>query len=134
MTFNRTRVRAAAAGLIAVACSGASTEIVCTLVGCSSGLRVHLSALPSQPFRVEVTEPGSATAYVFDCTDNPSLCAQTMFFPDLIAQSSSLTVTVRVGTATRATHVNQVTYSHVRPNGPNCGPDCATADVTAQIP
>ncbi|HKW03058.1 MAG TPA: hypothetical protein VJN96_24745, partial [Vicinamibacterales bacterium] len=97
-----------------------------------SGVRVHLSALPSQPFRVEIGTPGSNVAYVFDCTGDSSQCRQDIFFPDLIADH--LFITVRVGTASRVTEIVQVSYKHSHPNGPNCAPDCLTADVTAAIP
>ena len=116
--------------LVAIRCS--SPTRVCTLIGCESGVRVHLSALPSQPFRVEIGTPGSDVAYVFDCTDDISRCRQDIFFPDLIADR--LFVTVHVGTASRVTEIVQVTYTHSRPNGPNCSPDCQTADVIAAIP
>ena len=114
-----------------LACCRAATD-VCTLIGCTSGVRVHLSALPAQPFRIEITTNGNDVAYVFDCTTDSSRCRQDVFFPDLIAVR--LTVTVRVGTATRQTEIAPLIYKHSRPNGPNCEPDCQAADVTAFIP
>ena len=113
--------------LAALGCS----DTVCTLIGCESGVTVHLSAVPSQPFRVELGVAGNDVLYVFDCTNDASRCRQDIFFPDLIVDH--LGVTVRVGAASRLTEV-QVVYTHSRPNGPNCGPDCATASVNAAIP
>jgi len=115
---------------IALACSDATR--VCTLLGCQSGVTVHLPALPSQPFRIEVRTSPSDVAYIFDCTDDNHRCRQDIFFPGLIADR--LFVTVRVGTASRETEVVQVTYAHSHPNGPNCPPDCQTADVSAALP
>ena len=116
--------------LVTMGCSELTK--VCTLIGCDSGVRVHLSALPSQPFRVDIGTPGSDVAYVFDCTNDSSRCRQDILFPDLIADH--LFITVHVGAASRVTEIVQVTYTHSRPNGPNCSPDCQTADVIAAIP
>jgi hypothetical protein len=116
--------------LAAIGCSDLTTA--CTLIGCESGVTVQLSALPSQPFRVELRASGGDVAYVFDCTADSSRCRQDIFFPGLIAER--LFVTVRVGTASRVTEIAQVTYARRRPNGPSCPPDCATANVTAAIP
>jgi hypothetical protein len=93
---------------------------------------VHLSTLPSQPFAVEIRTGGDDVAYVFDCTADTRHCRQDIFFPGLIAER--LLVTVRVGAASRATEIAQVPYQHFQPNGPNCGPDCQSAVVTAEIP
>ena len=127
----RRRLRCVSMGFLAViGCSDVTR--VCTSVGCTSGVTVHLTVLPSQPFRVEVSAPGSDVLYVFDCTDNGSRCRQDILFPDLIADH--LLVTVHVGSASRATEIMQVTYTHSHPNGPSCPPDCQTADVTAATP
>jgi hypothetical protein len=116
--------------LVLLGCSTASE--VCTLIGCESGVRLHLSALPSQPFRVEVGVPGSNVTYVFDCTTDAGQCRQDIFFPSLIV--TRLLVTVRVGGLSRQTEIAPLVYAHSRPNGPNCPPDCQTADVSAPIP
>ena len=121
------------APLFALLPTGCSTVTGnCTLIGCTSGVRVHFAALPTEPFRVEVTTDGSDVAYVFDCTADRSRCRQEIFFPGLT--EPRLTVTVRVGSVSRQTEVAKVVYQHSRPNGPNCGPECQTADVTALVP
>lgn len=116
--------------LLLLGCSGATD--VCTLIGCNSGVRLHLSALPSQPFRVEITTRDSQVAYVFDCTTDATRCRQDIFFPDLIADR--LVVTVIVGTASRRTEIAPLTYVRSRPNGPRCEPECRMANVSAPIP
>jgi hypothetical protein len=119
-----------AAVLSSIACSSAPT--VCTLIGCESGITVDLASLPSGPFRVDIKPRGASdVAYVFEC-DTAARCRQDIFFAGLI--SDYLIVTVHVGAATRDTEVVQVQYASHRPNGPNCGPDCRTATVTAQVP
>jgi hypothetical protein len=119
-----------AGALSSIACSGVTT--VCTLIGCESGITVHLASLPSGPFRVDVKPRGAGdVAYVFECSDAMH-CRQDIFFAGLI--TDYVVVTVHVGAATRDTEVVQVQYTSHRPNGPNCEPDCRTATVTAQIP
>ena len=116
--------------LLVLGCTEANR--VCTLIGCESGVTVHLSSLPSQPFRVEVGAPGADTQYVFDCTNDTARCRREIFFPDL--GSDHLFVTVRVGTASRMTEVSQVNYTRFQPNGEHCPGDCRNADVDAAIP
>lgn len=119
-----------AGALLCVACSGVTQA--CTDIGCESGVKVHLSAMPTSPFRVELrTLTGQGVAYVYDCAD-ASKCSQDIFFPGLI--TDHLIVTVHVGTAARDTDIPQMTYVSHRPNGPNCPPDCRIATVTADVP
>jgi hypothetical protein len=116
--------------LSGIACSGLTT--VCTLLGCESGVTVHLASLPGGPFRVEVRPRGAGDAvYVFECNVGAS-CRQVVFFAGLI--TDYLVVTVKVAGAVRDTEITQVTYVSHRPNGPNCEPDCRTASVIAQVP
>ena len=113
-----------------IACSGAT--MVCTQIGCESGITVHLASLPNGPFRVDVKPRGAAdVAYVYECSD-VAHCRQDIFFAGLI--TDYLIVTVQVGAASRDTEAVQVQYASHRPNGPNCEPDCRTATVTAQVP
>ncbi|HJQ35979.1 MAG TPA: hypothetical protein VKB93_02460 [Thermoanaerobaculia bacterium] len=114
----------------ATACSSATA--VCTLIGCESGVTVHLSALPSGPFHVEVKPSGASDVrYVFDCT-GASDCRQDIFFPGLITED--VIVTVTVGSASKQTQVSNLAYESQRPNGADCPPDCRTVTVVAQIP
>lgn len=119
-----------ACALSGIACADAT--MVCTLIGCESGITVHLASLPNGPFRVDVKPSGANdVAYVYECSD-AAQCRQDIFFAGLI--TDHLTVTVQVGAASRDTEAVQVQYASHRPNGPNCEPDCRTATVTAQVP
>lgn len=115
---------------LACACS---ISTVCTLIGCESGITVHLASLPTAPFRIDVRPAGGQGAsYVFDCGSAPATCQQDIFFADLIADH--LFITVTVAGSSRDTEITTVTYTSHRPNGPNCAPDCRTAVVTALVP
>jgi hypothetical protein len=110
-----------------------SISTMCTLLGCESGITVHLASLPAGPFRIEVRPAGGqGAAYVFDCGGAQVTCQQDIFFADLI--SDHVFITVTAGGLSRDTEVTTVTYTSHRPNGPNCGPDCRTAIVTALVP
>jgi hypothetical protein len=125
------RICLVAVGTLVCACS---ISTVCTLIGCESGMTVHLASLPATPFRVEVRPAaGQGAVYVFECGSSaPIPCGQDIFFTDLIADHVFITVTA--GGISRETEVTTVTYTSHRPNGPNCGPDCRTAVVTAAAP
>jgi len=121
-------------GFAAIAAAGCA-EITegCTLIGCNSGLTVHLTSLPASPFRIEVRTPASVgTAYVFECNGTTVPCQPDVFFGDLIAER--LFVTVIVGSASRETEFDQVTYTQTFPNGRRCGGACQNAIVTADVP
>ena len=113
------------------ACDSSTT--VCTQIGCESGLTVHLSNLPTVPFRVELAARSgvSQPVYVYDCAAGVP-CGRDLFFPGFTADQA--VVTVRVGTAARTTSISRVTYERVRPNGPNCPPECLQATVNADVP
>jgi hypothetical protein len=129
-TTSNVRRLITALALSSIGCS--EITMGCTLIGCHSGLTVHLASLPSEPFRVEVKPRGASdVAYVFDCSI-ATQCRQDIFFAGLSADY--VVVTVRVGAVTRDTEIVQVQYTRSRPNGPNCEPECLTATVTAQVP
>ncbi len=108
-------------------------ESGCTLIGCESGVTVHLIVHPTAAFRVEVfaRSPDQQPAYVFDCP-NANQCGQDIFFPGLVADH--LFVRVWVGTSSRITEITQVEYHSSRPNGSDCPPDCRQATITADVP
>ncbi|HEY2375572.1 MAG TPA: hypothetical protein VGH98_06315 [Gemmatimonadaceae bacterium] len=113
-------------------CTAISGEHTCTLIGCDSGLVVHLATMPTAPFRVEVRiSPGDQAAYVFDCTDL-TRCSQDVFLNGLIADRA--TVTVIVGAASSTTTFNQIVYTTSQPNGPDCEPTCKQGTVQVSIP
>jgi hypothetical protein len=105
---------------------------VCSLVGCESGLTVHLASLPSGPFRVEVRPSGAYdVVYVFECTSSAN-CRQEIFFAGLV--STHVEITVKTGIGSRTTESQFLTYTHFQPNGPECEPDCQRADMTVPVP
>jgi hypothetical protein len=131
-TWPRISRHACFVALSAFVCA-CSISTVCTLIGCESGITVHLASLPSGAFRVDVRPAGGQGAvYVFDCSSGPVTCQQDVFFADLIADH--LFITVTAAGVSRDTEITTVTYTSHRPNGPNCGPDCHTAVVIAQVP
>lgn len=127
----------ASASLAALCCAPKRQEpkaaVVCTLIGCSSGVIVHLATMPMTTFRVELIPRGGTygTAYAFDCRQAGG-CPQDIMFPDIITESARVTVTTPRGS--RETEIPSVVYTSLQPNGPRCGPECRQAKVTAQIP
>ena len=126
-------MRSLAALYVACALPACKLTEACTLMGCESGLTVHLASMPAAPFRVEVSAhgPGTQPVYVYDCA-SLTACRQDLFFAGFVAEQA--VVTVRVGTATRTTTFSRLSYQHFRPNGPDCEPDCLQATVTADLP
>ena len=114
------------------ACGDVHRPLVCTQIGCESGLTVHLSAQPVGAFRVEVfaLSPNEQPAYVFDCPADSS-CPQDLFFPGLIVRHPFIRITTSVGT--RTIEVLSVTYISLRPNGVDC-PGCEQATVAIDLP
>ena len=135
-SFNAGRAHVIAtfvAALGLTACGSLTGERACTLIGCESGLTVHLATLPAAPFRVEVAPRAGVgqPVYVYECATSAA-CGPNLFFPGFIAEQ--VVVTVRVGAAARTTTISQVTYERFRPNGPDCPPECLQSTVTAEVP
>jgi hypothetical protein len=105
----------------------------CTLIGCTDGITVHLTALPAGPYRVEIlvgSGPGGLS-YAYDCAGS-SACLQDIFFPELVLDR--IIVRVTTGLGTRDTEIPDPVYVTSQPNGPECSPTCRQATVTAQLP
>src|SRR5207253_11463021 len=81
-----------------LSCTPSSQEpkipVACTLIGCSSGVVVHLATPPTTTFRVQLTPRGGTygTTYAFDCP-RAGECPQDIMFPDIITESARVTVT-----------------------------------------
>jgi hypothetical protein len=104
----------------------------CTLIGCYSGIAVHLAALPSGPYKVEILVAGAAPGlYEYDCAGGEA-CQQDIFFPELLLDRIIVKVTTPLGS--RTTEIPNPVYATSRPNGPDCPPLCLRATVTAQLP
>src|SRR5688572_25697252 len=90
--------------LLALTACKSDRITLCPGLACKSGLTVHLSAMPSTPFRVELVVPdGDQIKLVYDCTGS-GRCSQDVFFPDVTDRD--VTVTVVVGAASRTVRVN----------------------------
>lgn len=127
----RRTLNAGAFVLGALAFQGCSTG--CSLVGCVSGLRVHLAALPTGAFQVAVLVDG----VVQDAPAEATCAGTTVCYQDILfTTTASERVSVRVTTATgsRVTEIANITYAKSRPNGSGCDPECRNATVTAQLP
>ncbi len=113
-------------------CSILAPEEACTLVGCTSGLSVRLTSLPTEPYRVELLVPGARRPFHFYECDGGSSCLQAIHSPLLALSHISVTVTTAAGS--RVTDVPNVEYERYYPNGPDCPPPCLNATITAEVP
>ena len=105
---------------------------VCTEIGCSDGITVHLPTLPAGPYTVElVVGPGDGPSYAYNCAGG-SNCQQDIFFPELVLDRIVVRVTTSLGS--RLTEISNPVYVTTRPNGPDCPPECRQITVTAQLP
>ena len=111
----------------------AKPAVVCTALGCSSGVIVHLAPMPMTTFRVELVPSGGSygTRYAFDC-ERAEQCTPEIMFPEIITQSARVKVTTPSGS--RETEFRNLVYTSRHPNGPRCGPECRQANVTPQLP
>ena len=126
------------AGLVLLATTAcgvisSNDEKVCTLIGCNSGLTVHLNTKPAGTYKVEVfpLSPNQQPAYVYECS-NVSSCQQDIFFASLIVSHPFVRITTSAGTKT--VEIPTVNYVTSRPNGPGCDPECRQATVNVDIP
>ena len=105
----------------------------CTLIGCNSGLTVHLNTKPTGTYKVEVfaLSPNQQPSYVYECS-NVSNCQQDIFFAGLIVSHPYVRITTSTGTKT--VEIPTVNYVTSRPNGPACDPECRQATVNVDVP
>ncbi|HEX7122283.1 MAG TPA: hypothetical protein VF178_07950 [Gemmatimonadaceae bacterium] len=108
----------------------------CTLIGCESGLWVHLSSLPAAPFTVEVIVPGKepgvgVPSYVYTC-DVGEPCSSDIFFPGLAIEDPIVRVTSAAGTF--EIRFQEVEYPAHHPNTHRCPPRCHIGHVTVDVP
>jgi hypothetical protein len=115
--------------LALTACSD-HLQLVCTLIGCDSGLEIQVSPLPTTPFRLEASAPGYSAVYTQECTD-PVNCTRIFlpeFTPDVVR------IRVIAGADTTFVEATNPEYTAVRPNGPDCPPICRIGHVTVVLP
>ena len=102
----------------------------CTLIGCTSGLRIQLVPPPSS-YRLEARSipAGSPVPLVVECAA-PAGCG-TAFFDDYFPTRVQLRLIV--AGRTRDTTLTP-TYVVSRPNGDHCEPTCRQAAITLPVP
>ncbi len=125
-------------GLLCIAMTTASCDFgagpagkVCTEIGCSSGLTVHLPSVPTGAYKVELLFPMSDVAYTYECPGTGA-CKQDIFFETYVFETAIVRVTTTNGV--RTTTVSNITYVAHRPNGPDCPPLCIVATVSVPLP
>lgn len=134
MRYLPSRVVLLAAALVP-ASSGCEPPLgACTLIGCTSGLTVELSALPVGAFSValQAGAPGESPEYRYDCAAGGAPCAREILFPGFLAERVLVTVTTTSGSVTR--EFTDVRFTASRPNGPRCEPVCRNARVRFSVP
>ena len=116
------------AGVLLCSCSDATDPIICTQIGCYSGLEVELLGTLPVEYRLELKVPGSKEFY-FDCTaDSP--CWPPIFIQDFFPET--VRVTVSSGDQSWTTVANPE-YEEYQPNGPQCPPTCRLGRVSLQV-
>jgi hypothetical protein len=111
------------------ACSD-QLQVVCTDIGCYSGLEIQVDPAPTTRFRVEAFAPGFSAVYTQEC-DNPASCTRIFlpeFTPDLV------NIRIIAGGDTTFIEAARPEYTESRPNGPKCPPLCRTGHVTVVVP
>jgi hypothetical protein len=111
--------------LLANGCQGA-----CTLIGCTNGLIIQLSADPKANFRVEVRASMGLSANVYECNNGVN-CGGFVFFQDYYPETAIIKVITPSGT--REVTVTPE-YKESFPNGKGCGSACRSATVPVALP
>ena len=111
--------------LLLVACSNPTSDTICTLIGCSSGLMIALPANVTTPFTIRIN-PQRPAPLVIQC-DATTHCGD----PVLVEDFTPDNVTIRVEWAGGNVEKNFTpVYTAYKPNGPDCAPTCTTATVS----
>ena len=117
------------------ACRQSTTSMGdCSSFVCESGLLVHLVALPSRPFKVEIADSEATNTPVlasFECSGGAS-CRQDIQFSQLKVVRP--VIRVSIGMAVATTTPGEVIYRPVYPNGADCPPRCLIGTVVANVP
>jgi hypothetical protein len=104
----------------------------CTEMGCYSGLTIQLQGTIPEAFAVEVSIPGDEPVRV-ECPQggDPLYCESDRLF---LAERTPEVLTVRVSWEDNDVVASfQPNYETVRPNGPDCPPECRQAEVTLDL-
>ena len=123
-----------AATALVVACAREEPVVSCTDIGCVNGVNLTLTGpWPDGPVRVRVNAAGrSVSAGVREVVcEDVAACASGLRFTGLTADRLVVTVTTPRG---RLERVVVPRYTHDRPNGPRCEPECRNADIQLSLP
>lgn len=110
------------------ACSNSYGE-VCTLIGCESGLSVELVGDVPEEYTISVEPADGGPSRTVECGPE-SACGAAVFFADFTPDSVRVTVEAD-GTTTSEPF--KPSYELVRPNGPDCPPECRQATVVVEL-
>lgn len=106
----------------------------CPLAGCSSGLTVQLTSLPTEPYSVEVLMPGTQQPFhSYECGTGSCLQEITFYYQAHEPILPHILVRVTTVAGSRVTEFPDVHYGRTYPNGRHCKP-CPDATVTAEVP
>jgi hypothetical protein len=123
------RYLAVCLALVTAACTSATQEQACTLIGCSDGLVVRVEGAPEGMTTIELKRPFRSPV-VLTCT-GPDHCAGGIQFADQTPAHAIITITS--GDRVKSVELD-LAYTKSRPNGPGCEPECRQASVTVVLP
>jgi len=131
--YRRGAIAACASMFLVPGCGGDTITRVCTAAGCSSGLTVQLSAIPTGAFTVEAFIDGRPQLqYVYRCDGGIACRTSAVFLEGLV--TSRVTLRVPTVQGTRTVEFPNVVYIDRYPNGRDCDPRCANATVAVDLP
>lgn len=105
---------------------------VCTEIGCHSGLTIQLQGTIPETFTVQVSVPGDEPIRI-ECPrgGEPLYCEGDRLF---LAERTPEEVTVRVSWEGKdVAETFRPEYETLRPNDPDCPPECKQAEVTLDL-
>ena len=102
----------------------------CTLVGCTSGLILELTATPTSAYHVEVQSSPAIGTRSYDCPTGVR-CHIEETFDGFLPETATIIVSYQGRTQTT---VVRPAYAQSSPNGKRCGPTCVSARVMVDLP
>jgi len=116
-----------AMALVAASCSSRSeAQTVCTLIACSDGITVEVQG--NVPDSYTVTARAGTETRSRECS-RAQPCDATMF-ENFTPENVIIEVTSAAGTVRREVRPE---YRKVRPNGPDCPPECRQARIVVTL-
>ena len=115
----------------------------CTLIGCVDSLVIDLSGSVPEEFTVDVTAADGTTMQVHcpggeaqgsqsgDMSPGAMCLGDSVVFSAFTPEEASIRITGQGGEITQTA---RPTYEPVRPNGPDCPPECRQGHVQIEIP